>query len=114
MAKIYSEYLDISTGQVVVVEEDDPSVIPTDPKAEARKEMICSPLQGRIALGEEVCNTLDAIAVDPNTPWAMREAIKGATRWERLSPTIDEFGYLLGYDDTQMDDLFTLAMTIKV
>lgn len=74
----------------------------------------CSRLQGRIALGEAVCANLDAIASDPLTPWAMREAISSAMEWHRTSQTIDELAYLLGYDDAQIDALFIEAMQITV
>ena len=36
----------------------------------------------------------------------MREAIKNAVEWRRNSQSVTELGYLLGYDEKQMDDLF--------
>jgi hypothetical protein len=74
----------------------------------------CSRLQGRLTLGAEVCAALDAMAADPATPWAMRETITGAIEWRRSSQTIDELGYLLGYDAPRMDALFEAAMQVAV
>lgn len=74
----------------------------------------CSRLQGRLTLGADTCAALDAMAADPATPWAMRETIAGAVEWRRSSETIDELGYLLGYDALQMDDLFKAAMLVEV
>ena len=79
-----------------------------------RAAMSCSELQGRLTLGPEVCAMLDALAVNPLTPWAMRQTIAKAGTWYRLSQLIDEMGYLLGYDDAQMDSLFRAAGRVVV
>jgi hypothetical protein len=44
----------------------------------------------------------------------MRETITGAIEWRRSSQTIDELGYLLGYDAPRMDALFEAAMQVAV
>ena len=59
-----------------------------------RGGMVCTPLQGRLALGEATCAAIDAMAADPATPWAMRQAIGQAADWRRASQTMDELGYL--------------------
>ena len=82
--------------------------------AAERAAMKCSRLQGRLVLGEATCDALDAMAADPATPWAMRQTIQNAIEWSRTSQSMTELGYLLGYTDTQMDDLFRLAMTVDV
>ena len=87
----------------------------TDDEYHARRiGLVCSRLQGRLTLGADVCAALDAMAADPATPWAMRETITGANEWRRTSQTIDELGYLLGYDAAQMDALFEAAMQVAV
>lgn len=91
-----------------------PPPAPVVPIEEQRAGMVCSPLQGRLALGEATCAAIDAMAADPATPWAMRQAILQAGDWRRTSQTMDELGYLLGYTPAQMDDLFRAAMTITV
>ena len=75
-----------------------------------RAEMIVSRLTGRLVLGETTCAMIDAIAADPNTPWAMRETILNAATWRRTSQAMDELGYVLGYQPDQMDALFRAAM----
>ena len=91
-------------------------VMPDNAEALAaeRAAMACSRLQGRLVLGEATCNALDAIANDDLTPWAMRQTINNAIEWRRTSQAMTELGYLLGYDDAQMDDLFRTAMTVDV
>ena len=81
---------------------------------DTRAAMSCSELQGRLTLGPEVCAMLDAMATNPLTPWAMRQTIAKAGTWYRLSQSIDELGYLLGFDDAQMDDLFVAAAKVVV
>jgi hypothetical protein len=104
--------IDPATGQwtevwsIVALTEDE--------QRTRRATLVCSRLQGRLTLGAAVCAALDAMAVDPATPWAMRETITGATEWRRSSQTIDEMGYLLGYDAAQMDALFEAAMQIEI
>lgn len=87
--------------------------INTDLAAE-RASMKCSRLQGRLVLGEATCALLDAMAVDDLIPWAMRQTIKNAIEWSRMSQSMTELGYILGYTPEQMDALFRLAMTVDV
>ena len=82
--------------------------------AAERAAMKCSRLQGRLVLGEDTCDALDAIATDDLTPWAMRQTIQNAIEWNRTSQAMTELGFLLGYTEEQMDDLFRLAMTVDV
>ncbi len=79
-----------------------------------RAKMRCSPLQGRLTLGAEICARLDAFAADPETNWAMRETILNASEWQRGSQTMDELAYALGFTPAQTDALFTIAMAVKV
>lgn len=91
-----------------------PEVVEPDIEELRAKMPPVSPLQGRLALGPETCLLIDAIADDPETPWAMRQAIVKATEWRRNSQAMTELGYLLGYTDTEMDDLFRIAINIEV
>ena len=109
----------IVDGIRVDLTDDEIAALPTPPTeaetlAAERAIMKCSRLQGRLVLGEATCDALDAIAVDDLTPWAMRQTIQNAIEWNRTSQAMTELGYLLGYPDTQMDDLFRLAMTVEV
>lgn len=82
--------------------------------AAVRAKMVCSPLQGQLALGEEKWAQVEAIANDPSTPFAMRRAIRSAGDWRRDSQQIDELGYLLGFTPEQMDKLFVAAMSVDI
>ena len=106
-------------GVLVDLTQAEIDALPKPPSAtelldQERAAMKCSRLQGRLVLGEATCDALDAIAVDDLTPWAMRQTIQNAIEWNRTSQAMTELGYLLGYTDTQMDDLFRLAMTVEV
>jgi hypothetical protein len=79
-----------------------------------RVRMRCSRLQGRLTLGPEICDRLDAFAADPETNWAMRETILNASEWQRGSQTMDELAYGLGFTPEEMDGLFAIAMAVKV
>jgi len=79
-----------------------------------RKTMVVSRLQGRLTLGPVTVAALDAIADDPETPWAMRETIKNAGEWRRTSQAMDELGYVLAYEPIQMDALFRAAATVNI
>tara|TARA_R110000737_G_scaffold64473_7_gene92226 strand:- start:7211 stop:7627 length:417 start_codon:yes stop_codon:yes gene_type:complete len=102
----------VESGELTITAYAPPT--PAELMVEKRKTMVCSPLQGRLALGEATCNAIDSMSSDPTTPWAMKQTINSAIQWSRTSQSIDELGYLLGYTPAQMDDLFTLAMTIEV
>ena len=104
-----------SIGDVLVGNEwVTPTPDPAETLAAERANMTCSRLQGRLVLGEATCNALDAMAADPETPWAMRQTIQNAIEWGRTSQAMTELGFLLGYTDPQMDDLFRQAMTVDV
>ena len=82
--------------------------------AKERKGMVVSRLQGRLTLGPQTVSALDALAADPNTPWAMRETINNAAEWRRTSQAMDELAYALGFSESQMDDLFRVAMQVTI
>lgn len=90
----------------------DPAMVQARELAARRRLMVCSPLQGRITLGEAACAQIDALAADPATPFAVRETIKMASEWRRTSATMEALGALLGYSPEAMDALFEQAMTI--
>lgn len=107
---LYIRLSELTPGEVLTAPEPDPAAIL---QAE-RATMVCSPLQGRLVLGPDVCAAVDALADDPTTPWAMRETIKRAIVWERTSQSMDELAYLLGYTPEEMDALFRIAMNVHV
>ena len=107
-AEVFNAAKDSASAYVEVTPD------PTEVLAAERAAMKCSRLQGRLVLGEATCDALDAMATDPTTPWAMRQTIQNAIEWRRMSQSMTELGYLLGYTDEQMDDLFRIAMTVDV
>jgi hypothetical protein len=106
----------VQTGEVTIIDWTPEQIAEWEAQAiiEERKRMICSRLQGRLVLGEAICDALDYMASDPNTPWAMRQTIANAIEWRRTSQAMTELGYLLGYTDEQMDELFRQAMGVEV
>jgi hypothetical protein len=90
-----------------------PAVVDYD-LLEWRETAQASRLQGRLVLGPQTCALLDAMAADPDTPWAMRETILNASVWYRNSPTMDELSWLLGYSPEQSDALFRQAEGLRV
>lgn len=79
-----------------------------------REQMVCSALQGKLALGAERWADVEALLNDTETPWAMKQVILTATEWPRNSQMMTELAWLLDYDDSEVDDLFRLAMSIEV
>jgi hypothetical protein len=76
-----------------------------------RLGMICSPLQGKLALGEAQWNKI--LEYRSTASWAEQVIIDSAQEWKRLSENIKFFQYLLNYTDEQVDDLFRVALTIE-
>lgn len=76
-----------------------------------REQMICSQMQGILALGETEWGKV--LAYRETATWGEKVIIDSAQDWERLSENISFFGYLLNYSPEQMDDLFRVAMKIK-
>ena len=85
----------------------------TEDLAKERKSMVCTPLQGVLTLGETEWGKVITYR-DTQATWAEKVVIDSALDWRRTSQNIAFFGYLLGYTDTQMDDLFRQAMTVDV
>lgn len=79
-----------------------------------RAEMVCSSLQVRLAIGESEWKEVEDFLLDSSTPWAMRQAIQSAAEFQRRSQMTDELAWLMGYNETQVDDLFRLAMRMRV
>lgn len=75
-----------------------------------RENMSCTPLQGKLAIGETLWSGVEAYGA--TAPWAQRMIIASADRWHRNSQDIQFIGHLLGVTDLEMDDLFRLAVTL--
>lgn len=88
------------------------AVDPTAPSVDWRATAKCSPMQGKLALGETEWAKIENYR-DTQATWAQRIVIDSAQEWRRNSQDIQFFGYLLGYDENQLDDLFKTAMQIE-
>ena len=75
-----------------------------------RATMDCTPMQGILALGEANWNTI--LTYRETASWQEKIIIDSAQTWVRNSQNIAFFQYLLGFTDTQVDDLFCAAMLI--
>ena len=78
--------------------------------AAERATMACTPMQGILALGEVNWGTI--LAYRDTASWQEKVIIDSAQTWVRNSQNIAFFQYLLGFTDTQVDDLFRTAMLI--
>ena len=92
--------------------EAEPSRPPDPPIEEQRAAMVCSPMQGMLALGEARWAAVQDYR-DNHATWAERVIIDRAGDWRRTSQNIAFFQYLLEMSDEEVDDLFRLAMTIE-
>lgn len=93
---------------VTVIYADEPNI-----QAE-RESMIVSPFQAKAALFQAGdLDNVEAYVNDPATDPLVKLAYANATVWKRLSPMISSVAAVLGYSDTQMDDLFRAAAIIE-
>ena len=77
-----------------------------------RAGAVCSQMQGKLALGPVEWAKIETYR-DTEATWAQRVVIDSANEWRRNSQDIQFFGYLLGYADEQMDDMFARAMAVE-
>jgi len=89
-----------------------PPIDEAEELAKARAGMVISPLQGILTLGEKEWGKV--LAYRETATWAEQTVIDNASDWVRTSQNIAFFGYLLGYTDEQMDELFIAAAQVKV
>ena len=85
---------------------------PTEVLEKERTAMVCTPTQGILALGEAEWGKVTAYR-DGTATWQERVVIDSSLDWKRNSQNIEFFGYLLGYTDARIDDLFRTAMAIE-
>lgn len=87
-----------------------PEPEPVDPRA----SMVCTAFQAHAAIAREpgLYDQVTALMNHPDTPFEVKLAWTKAQDFKRLSPTVLTMGAALGLTDTQLDDLFALAVTI--
>ena len=75
-----------------------------------RATMSCTRLQAMLTLGEDQWNTVSTVLA--SQPWEVRARFNDADIWTRNNQLINMLGaQVLGLTDTQLDDLFRLAVT---
>jgi hypothetical protein len=81
---------------------------------ELRAKMVCTRLQGRLALGEAEIARLDAFIDSFPNSWALRQVVDNSVTWRRTSQDMQMLGFALGYDDERMDETFIRAMVVDI
>lgn len=103
---------DAKTGEVKAREYEYTTQELADQLSAWRLTAKCSPMQGKLALGPVEWAKIETYR-DTEATWAQKIVIDSANEWRRNSQDIQFFGYLLGYTEEQMDNLFKAAMTIE-
>jgi hypothetical protein len=85
---------------------------PEEALAQWRATARCSPMQGKLALGQAAWVKIELYR--DTATWAERVVIDSAQEWRRNSQDIQFFGYMLEFDDAELDALFEAAMQIAV
>jgi len=90
---------------------NEPVVDPAIALAQARANMVISPMHGILTLGEKEWGKV--LAYRDTASWQERVVIDSALDWRRDSQNIAFFGHLLDYTEEQMDALFIAAAQVK-
>jgi hypothetical protein len=77
--------------------------------ADERERLTCRRWQLQLALGEARWGEVEAFLASDSATWAMRQIFSGITQLPRVSETADLIGYILGLDDSGLDNLWRLA-----
>jgi hypothetical protein len=81
---------------------------------EVRAGMVCTRLQGRLALGRVEIDRLDAFINGFPNSWALRQIVDNSVNWRRTSQDMEMLAHALDYSPTQMDEAFIRAMAIEI
>jgi hypothetical protein len=76
-----------------------------------RESMSCSKMQGILTLGETKWG--EVLTYRETATWSEKMVIDSAQEWQRTSENIQFIGYLIGFTDEQMDEMFTAATTVR-
>lgn len=113
-SSLLTEDLDVIEIDGALSQDHDYTVIDNElvstPRSISRAEMVITPLQGILTLGETEWNKV--LAYRETASFAEKAIIDSAQDWKRTSQNIEFLGYLLSYTDEQMDALFIAAMEV--
>ena len=73
-------------------------------------KLSCTKMQGILTLGETKWGEVLAYRDHADTTWAQKMIIDSAQDWRRISENIKFIGYLIGFDNDQMDAMFIEAV----
>lgn len=91
-----------------------PAVVgPEEELAQWRAMAVCTPLQGKLALGEVKWKQVEDFLNDPETPWSLKQVVQSASVWERTSQNMDALAWAMDLSAEEVDELFRVAMTIQ-
>jgi hypothetical protein len=76
---------------------------------DVRAKMSCTKMQGVLTLGEANWSKVMSFYTTDAT-WVQKAIIDSAANWQRTSDDLKFIGYLIGFDDEQMDTLFAAAV----
>jgi hypothetical protein len=82
------------------------------PIEDIRAGKSCSKMQGVLTLGEANWSKVMKFYTTDAT-WVQRAVIDSAGEWQRSSQNIAFFGYLLNFDDEEMDTMFDAAKLLE-
>ena len=106
---VNGKLVDMTPAEVTAF-QDGQKVDPAKALAAKRAGMTCSKMQGILTLGEAKWN--EVLAYRDTASWAEQIIIDSATDWHRTSHNIQFIGYLVGFTDAEMDDLFIMAQSV--
>jgi len=81
---------------------------------ELRASMVCTKLQGRLALGKAEIARLDAFIDGFPNNWSLRQVVDNSVTWRRTSQDMQMLGFALDYTPETMDETFIRAMAIEL
>ena len=89
-------------------------VVQTLTQDEIRAGMVCTRLQGRLALGEAEIARLDAFIDSIPNNWSLRQVVDNSVTWRRNSQDMVMLGFALDYTPERMDETFVRAMAVEI
>jgi hypothetical protein len=81
------------------------------PIEDIRAAMDCTPMQGILTIGETKWR--EVLQYRDTASWEEKVIIDSAQTWQRNSENIQFIGFLIDFDDDDMDAMFTAAVSVS-
>ena len=111
----------VKEGQRLNIEQTAPDHTQEEQIITQRAGMVCTRLQGRLALGEAEIARLDAFidGLPENWTvqydnWSLRQVVDNSVTWRRNSQDMVMLGFALDYTPERMDETFVKAMAVEI